>query len=556
MSQNWYELIVKVDESFFFQSLMRVRNKLFRFLHSISKKNNMNLSIILFFAFQVTLLSREISFLPAYIIGDSPNFLQRKDNVSEGIADLMSFYAKENFEVDTTDSDKVRNYLESLEESSDKKPNKELISGICGEFDSDYIVKSEIDFSGDIVIQTITYNCKGKPIYTSESVISGDFYLGIEKHAMKTFSYLTPKKKKSKEIYKEEEIEIIYGIDLSGSLTKDAESLLTYISSLIGNDISIGLVLIGEKTVKVIKPSKDHSKLREELPRIRFGGELNIEQLSASLIKVKSELLFGTLKNRRFVLFTDAQAREGDPYKLVSTLQSIAQIGFQTFLVTGSYFDFKMNSIYRKAARSTGQDLQQVMHFIKVGTMKGYKTLYLYDRKVYIDPTGKINPSDLDLRELTQIPEGSIYKLVSFPHPNNLVEIFTGYTGEKVIEKGQITSNVSTVIDRLTNQSSIELGKVYRKVLIKVGNRSFWIQMKSISEHFLNQEVGIRAIFRKQFNNSSGYTNVPEDTIIYSENIPLLLVLEPSEIKNYLYTSNKDAVTCFIKGKILEIKNQ
>lgn len=498
--------------------------------------------------------AREVSFIPSYIIGESPVFLQKKDNVSEGLADLVAFYTKENFEVDVTDSDKVRNYIESLEETPDKKPSRELISGICGEFESDYIVKSEIDFSGDPVIQTVTFNCKGKPIYTTESVLQGDFYLGIEKHVIKTFSFLTPKKKKNKEIYKEEDIEIVYAIDLSGSFAKDAQSVITYIKGLLGADISIGLVLLGEKNVKVLKPSRDHERLRDELSRIRFGGELNIEQLSASLIKSKVDLAFGNHKNRRFILFTDATAQEGDPYKLVSTLQSVAQLGFQPFLVTGSYFDFKMMGIYRKAARSTAQDLQQIMHFIKIGTMKGYKTIYLYDRKVYVDPTGKLNPSDLDLRELAQIPEGSIYKLVSFPHPNNLVDIFIGYTGEKVIEQGQISSNVAGVADRLTNQTTRELGRMSRKVLVKVGNKSIWLQMKSISEKTLNQEVGIKAVFRKQFNSAIGYTNVPEETVVYSENVPLLLVLEPVEIKNYLYNSNKDFVTCFLKGKILEIK--
>lgn len=498
--------------------------------------------------------SREISFLPSYIIGESPAFLQKKDNVSEGLADLLSFYAKENFEVDTTDSDKIRNYLESLEETPEKKPAKELITGLCAEFDSDYVVKSEIDFSGDVVIQTTTFNCKGRAIYTTESVIRGDFYFGMEKHAQKTFTYLNPKRKKGREIYKEEEVEIVYALDLSGSVAKDSESILKYIQSILGADMSIGLVLLGEKDVKVIKPSRDHSRLREELPRIRFGGEVTIEQLSSSLIRSKSDLLFSSSKNRRFILFTDAQARESDPYKLVSTLQSVAQMGFQTFLVSGSYFDFKMNGIYRKAARSTGQDLQQVMHYVKVGTMKGYKTLYLYDRKVYIDPTGRLNPSDLDLRGLSQIPEGTVYKLVSFPHPNNLVEIFTGYTGEKILEKGEISSNITGVLDRLTNQSSVDFGKVYRKVLVKVKNQSFWIQMKTNPEQYLNQEVGIRAVFRKQFNQSMGYANVPDETTIYSDNVPLLLILEPTEIKNYLYNTNKDAVTCFIKGKIIEIK--
>jgi hypothetical protein len=272
------------------------------------------------------------------------------------------------------------------------------------------------------------------------------------------------------------------------------------------------------------------------------------------LIKSKVDLAFGNHKNRRFILFTDATAQEGDPYKLVSTLQSVAQLGFQTFLVTGSYFDFKMTGIYRKAARSTAQDLQQIMHYVKIGTMKGYKTIYLYDRKVYVDPTGKINPADLDLKELTQIPEGSIYKLVSFPHPNNLIDVYIGYTGEKVIEQGQISSNISSVTDRLTNQSTRELGRMSKKVLIKVGNKSIWLQMKNISEQNLNHEVGIRAVFRKQFNSAIGYINVPEETVVYADNVPLLLVLEPVEIKNYLYNSNKDFVTCFLKGKILEIK--
>jgi hypothetical protein len=78
--------------------------------------------------------------------------------------------------------------------------------------------------------------------------------------------------------------------------------------------------------------------------------------------------------------------------------------------------------------------------------------------------------------------------------------------------------------------------------------------MKAISEKYIDQDVGIRAVFKKQFNNSNGYTNIPEETVVYKDTVPLLLVLEPSEIKNYLYNSNKDFIVCFIKGKILEIK--
>ena len=97
-----------------FCSLYRSKNQS---INLISLGQIYMLATGLFLVSFTELMAREISFLPTYIIGDSPVYLQKKDNVSEGLSDLIAFYAKENFEVDVSDSDKLRNFLESMEET-------------------------------------------------------------------------------------------------------------------------------------------------------------------------------------------------------------------------------------------------------------------------------------------------------------------------------------------------------------------------------------------------------------------------------------------------------
>ncbi len=502
-----------------------------------------------------SIFSRELTFLPTYVIGTAPENLTTKDRLEEGISELLAFYATDQFEVEATDFDKLRNYLDSDEEEKNRKPSRSQINGVCSEFEPDYIVHSEIDFESTPVIITEIINCRGKVIYSSENQLGTDFYAGMQKHAQKAFAFLNPKSKKDPLRYGSNKKEFIFAIDTSGSIASDTKLLIDYINSITGTpNIAIGLIVIQSKGVKVTKPSFDHSEVRNQLSKITLGGTLNLETLSTWLLKARQEIAESKISKRNVILLTDATGG-GDPYKFISALQTYKQIGFQVHLVTGSFFDFKEFGNYRKAARATGGDLYQLTHFRKVGTPSGFKTVYLYDRTIYVDDSGLEYPSDLNLSSLDKISEFTMNSLVPYPHPSNMADVYLKSTKQKSIELTPIKSNVNSVVDRIINSGNAYTNlKAYRKVLIKAGSTSVWVYLKDIEQELLNKEISVKLFVKKDLQSSLGFSNIPEESFVHVGSTPLLLVLSPKEIKYYLHTLKKDSLTCFMKGKVLEIK--
>ena len=70
----------------------------------------------------------------------------------------------------------------------------------------------------------------------------------------------------------------------------------------------------------------------------------------------------------------------------------------------------------------------------------------------------------------------------------------------------------------------------------------------------VGKDVGIKTVFKKDTRSSLGFSNIPEESEVYNSSIPLLLNLSPMEIKYNLNYGLKDTITCFIKGKVVEIK--
>ncbi|MBK9499022.1 MAG: hypothetical protein IPO06_06450 [Leptospiraceae bacterium] len=62
----------------------------------------------------------------------------------------------------------------------DRKPSSVLLNGVCEEFSSDFIVKTEINFESNISILSEVYNCRGKVVASNESLFKDNFYLAME----------------------------------------------------------------------------------------------------------------------------------------------------------------------------------------------------------------------------------------------------------------------------------------------------------------------------------------------------------------------------------------
>lgn len=513
-------------------------------------------SVAIFFLltfFNISLFAREITILPAHVTGEEPAALKKKDNLSTGVAELIGYYATENFVVDMSDPEKVKGYLSEVSEEVDRKPSRSLLNGVCEEFSSDFIVKSEIIFEDKISILTEVYNCRGKVIASNESLFTDNFYLSMEKHTKKTLSFLVPKNKSVTKVDSSGEEEIVFLLDLSGSLTREVKSVVNYIFSITGTrGLSLGAILVRDNSIKVIKPSFNHAPLKEELGRIKQGGDVGVEKISQALVKSRSELGTSKLAKKKLIIVTDARSNPTYDYGYLSAVQTMKEIGYNTFIITGSFFDYKSMNLHKKAAKSAGNNLQQIMHFQKVGTTKGYKMIYLFDRNIYFDDSLAVNLKELNLKEISNIEEGQVLSKFDFPHPDNMSEIFEKVQGQRVIEKQSIFSNIDSIVEKLVQNKSNSQNSIKSKVLIKTGANSFWLGLNFYDESLENKDVSFRVSFIKDEFSANGFTNIPTETIVARDNVPKLLVLEPGQIRNYL--KSNASFTCFISGKILEVK--
>lgn len=508
-------------------------------------------NLILFF--NLSLFAREITILPAYVVGDEPAALKKKDNLSSGVSELIGYYATENFVVETSDTDKLKVYLSELSEEMDRKPSRSLLNGICEEFGSDFIIKPEINFAEKISILSEVYNCRGKVIASNESLFTDNFYFAMEKHTKKTLSFLVPKNKSVSNIDSSSEEEIVFLLDLSGSLTREIKATVNYLLSITGSkNFSMGAILVKENSIKIIKPSFNHKELKKELEKIKIGGDIGLDRVIQGLVKARSELGTSKLKQKKLIILTDAKSNTDHDYGYLSAVQTMREIGYNTFIVTGSFFDYKSMNLHKKAAKSSGNNLQQIIHAQTVGTIKGTKTIYLYDRNIYWDDSISPNLKDLDFKELATIEEGKVLNTVDFPHPDNMSYVYEKIQAQKLIEKNQISSNVTNIIEKLVQNKAGALSYSGGKILIKTGSVSFWLILNAIDESLEGTDLNFRATFIKDEFSPNGFTNIPSETSIYKDNIPKLLVLEPSQIRNFLKSNNK--FTCFVSGKILEIK--
>ena len=272
----------------------------------------------------------------------------------------MLFRSNENFIVEVSDPDKVKTFINELGEEMDRKPSRALLNGVCEEFSSDFIVKTEINFESSISILSEVYNCRGKVVASNESLFKDNFYLAMEKHTKKTLSFLVPKNKTSIALEANAQEEIVFLFDLSGSLTREVKSAINYIQSITGSkNLSIGAVFVGENSIKLVKPSFNHAKLKEEIGRIKQSGDVGLDRIIQGLVKVRSDLGTTKITKKKFIIITDAKSNASSDYGYLSAVQTVREQGYKTFIITGSFFDFKSMSMHKKAAKSAGNNLQQ-----------------------------------------------------------------------------------------------------------------------------------------------------------------------------------------------------
>jgi hypothetical protein len=510
-----------------------------------------------FFLFlNLTLNARELVFLPSYILGEAPEALRKKDNLSEGVSDLLAFYARENFQAEITEPDRIRNFLESTDDELGRKPSRGLINGICSEFEPDYLVHSELDFESKGSVYTEIYNCRGKLTFKQESSLEGDFYQGMENHAKRLFIFLNQKNRPSFQAHSTSEEEIIFAVDTSGSISREAGKLINSLENILGRtNLKIGLATISPKGYKLYRPSRNPQEVRTALRKIRFSGELGLEDLGNWLLRINNELKLSGQGKRKFILLTDARIGKGNPYKFITSLQNISRSGYAVHLITGSFYDGKDASIYTKASKASNGRLHQILHSRIIGTPKGFYTLFLQNRRLYYEEGRSEILKNFNPESAIAISETQVFSQVEFPHPSNMADVFSKLTGQKAIQQDPIQSNVPEIIEKVVQVGSeLSYLKNYSKVLVKVGAQSIWIQLQNAEESWLQSDQAFRVVFRVDKNSALGFSNLPEESQLYKETVPLLLSLTPPEIKKNLENSKSGFLECFLQGKVLEIR--
>ncbi|MCB1192932.1 MAG: VWA domain-containing protein [Leptospiraceae bacterium] len=518
------------------------------------KKIKSLLPFIIFFLSINVLFSKEVTFLPSYIVGEPPKVLKAKDNLKSGIAELTAFYAREHFYIDITNFSEIKNFILESKETTDKRPTKTFLSRVCSEFETDYLVRSEVDFGHVYSISTEVYNCQGETLFAREDFLKNKFYEGIESHIQKILHFFPPREGYKKNLYEQsEEQEYIFAIDLSGSLSNEVKGVLNYIQKILGNSkLAIGAILIQQNKIQIFNPDFNHTKLRKELLSVRYGGDVYLKNIATAVQKFKRQYKPSRAKSRKFILVSDALPENSSDNSLSFAVASLRSMGLPVSILTGSFFSHRVMSLYKQAANQTGSPLYQITHAQTIGTGQGYRTIYLHDTHVYYEDSSQVDINRTDFKKLQKLEESDVYSKVDFLHPGNMLYVYSNTTKDKVLEKGKMLSNVTEQFESILESQNGKMKTKSPKVLLKSDGFSYWLNVKSLNHSFINKEVFIKTTFINDSFSSTGFTNLPNDTYIYNENVPKLLVMSSKEIGNSL--KNNKHFTCFIRGVILEMK--
>ncbi len=509
--------------------------------------------LFLFFGFSFSVFSRGVTFLPVYVSGETPKVLSSKDQLEYGLAELTAFYASELFWLEPTDFTHVREYVKQVNYNYNKKLDPIRASEICESMEASFIVTGEFLFSESVSVITEVYSCNGRLVSRLESSFATNFYTSLEQHVKKTFVSFPSKPDQLSDQKHSDISEILFAIDTSGSFMKEAREAKSYIKRfMLSSSSSIGLLLMSEKRTKFYHPTTDKEQVEKVLDSINFGGKLSPSELASSLYKIRvNEKEAAT--SRKLIIMTDSKITQESSGQIIMALKSFKEAGYTTHLITGPSSPPLVSSEYSRIAGFLSTKLLRPVTSVRLGTTKGFRTLYLKDNKVYMDRFGRKYSPEITVEELEMFEDNLVYSKVEYPHQGNLSKIFTALTKEKIIQAEDPVSTISTLIDE-----SVRPEKGYysrsNKILLKSGKTSVWINTSKPDKEIENKFVTLKTRFIKDAGSSNGFASVAESTEVYTYNVPKLLVLKPSEITKYFKTSGKRELVCFLEGSVLETK--
>ncbi|MEM7184357.1 MAG: hypothetical protein AAF518_25890, partial [Spirochaetota bacterium] len=517
----------------------------------------MKLAISLIVALCLTassaLQARQLTVLPAYLIGSPPLTLQKKTNkLSDELAKLAAFHIKENYNVAISDFSELQNYQRSAGLNLKKHFGREDILRVCRGVDTEYVLRSELDFQANI-LSTEVYNCGGYLLVKKEGSMGKQVLLDYKRHIVYATNFLPPTRKISNHKLVRSLTEITLVLDLSGSFIKEILELRpTIISYLEKDTISVKLLLVGKKQSRYISSPQ---KIKQALQNLPLGGEVTPDQMANALYKIpglRNKKQTKTL--RQVYIFTDIPTQRGNIYAYQNSLQSLKYAGYKIRVFTNSSNPQAYLRLHANIAAISGKPLQNVIYYKTIGTNRGYRTLYLHDNRLYYDSSRYVRADSIRTATLQEISQRKIKSKVNNLHPNNIDLIYSQITGEKILERKRGKTNISYLFRKAIGENERVAQGGSRKVLLKSAGISFWIYMPQVRRDLLNQKITLYSTFYRTSSNGTGIMNVPEDTYITQNSPPKLLIYTVKEISRHLHSKKVDVLNGFIEGIVLRIK--
>ena len=462
---------------------------------------------LVLFGFSNGISGASVIFLPVSTTGNIPHNLAGISNLSTELSLLQSYYAAEYFRGDFSGK--------PVPTLKNKKPDKNEFKQLCNRTETNYIVFSELYFGNKLILYSEVMNCRTGNLEKKNSNLGSDYKSGMQKFIKDILYFFPP-------INKHEATSLslkkrVFVIDYSASLNREIAVLKNYFYHKIPG-LKTGALIIRKNEIKYFEPKEENSELLAFLNNRKPSGDVTLSDINAGLFKLLNSL---TMSNSEMevILVTDAKGSNHEFARLLSVIRSVKSKTGSVKIITGSYFNNNELNQYKKSARAGGRELFQLTHYQKIGTVDGYKYLYLHNLNLYFSGQDEFDDS-LDMKKFTRVAPSEIFSRTETIRPEAMVSLYSEIYGQKILEKYEIQSNMENILDKFS--ASEEDDNSSPNIMIRIDGQAILLNLPA-GNSITGKEVIIKTRFVTDHKRSYGFRNVLAHTTIYSKDAPTLI---------------------------------
>lgn len=466
-------------------------------------------AIVVFTLFSFPIFATDIAFVPARLEGDIPTKnenLNRLDLKNE-FAMLASDIVQSQFLVNTVVIPVSNTGWKSA----------------CTENRIHYVLKDQFLFpkSDRYSVLTTLYNCKNGTEIQKESILSGYIIQSLTLHYKKLFSFLVRRSPQNYSENTQSSPDIKIFIDANGSHSLEKDSILEFFTGLQTNS-KISTILYA------ISNNKEYYLKNGSEPSVPFSGNNNTSSLLSYFVKfnqLKSSNPDGTLQ---YILISANHLAKEIPW--ISLLNQSRQMGIQTVILVPAQASPEDRLKYNKIGQATQSEVKNIISMQTIGLIDGEEyTLSLESGYLYYSKgRSRINSTNVENRKRID----SFDKITSY----SMAQAFETNTGKKIIQKSEILTNVSSLMNESLQRVARPESSLTKKLLVSAYGEGFWLYLNTKINLSANQKVLIETEFVLDLTSSNGIRNDSKMTKIHrpGSEYPRLLEYKPSEILNYM----------------------